>query len=135
MDLPTYHVPFTIPSIGMGLQAMSGIIHAQGDTLRIEYEVKDGLVGLFRSGPKELSLPVARLAGVSFRRSLLRAKLEIRTRSLKDLAGIPGSEAGSILLNINRRDRSMAERLASTVSLRISEYNLSISEDRLSSDL
>lgn len=126
MDFPTYHLPFTIPSIGIGLQAMSGIAHFQKDTLRIEYEVKDAILGIVRSAPREASLTVAQLLQVTMRRKLFGSKLEIQTRSLVDLADIPGSEAGRLVLHVKRGDRSTAERMASTISLRISEHNLSL---------
>ena len=126
MDFPSYHLPFTVPSIGMGLQAMSGIAHFKKDTLRIEYELKDAILGVVKSAPREASLTVAQLLRVTMRRKLFGAKLEIQTRSLAELADIPGSEAGRLVLHVKRRDRNTAERMASTISLRISEHNLSL---------
>lgn len=86
-----------------GLSEVNGIAKFSGAGLVLEFEAK--LFGLISDGVREARLPIADVLDVKFKKGVFRrgAKIEIRTKSLAALAGLP-SEDGKLVLKLKPED-------------------------------
>jgi hypothetical protein len=124
-------LPFSIPGTYQGFAAVAGLATLDGDALVLEFEVKDAVLGLLRSGVEVVRLPVDDLASVSLDQSWLHADLVVRARSMRSVHELPGSRQGQVSLRIARRDRATAEEFTATLLRRIADKR----RERLSSGL
>jgi hypothetical protein len=122
MQLPS--LPFVIPRVFGDLAVARGMARATPAGLTLEFEIKDSLVGLIRSGVREIHIAVEDLDRLDLRKGWFRTTLVVRTRRMAVLDKVPGHQAGSIQLRIAREDRPVAEALVSTMMLSLSEREL-----------
>jgi hypothetical protein len=66
------------------------------------------MIGMPISGMKEIRIPQAEIALIRLRRGWFGAKVDIRLKSMKRLAELPGCDRGQITLQVARRDRDQA---------------------------
>jgi len=122
MEAPS--LPFSIPKVYEGFAKAHGIARITSSGLTLEFEVKDGIVGMIKSGVREVQIPIDDLHLLELRKGWLRTRLFIRTRRMTAVNRIPGNHAGVIELHVAKQDRRLAEALVSLVMLRLSEREL-----------
>ena len=83
-----------------GLGAAEGLIKFDGDSLRLDFEVKDALVGWIKSGVKEAAIPLNEIDSIELKEGWFGTSIVIRTSSLKSTQGIPNSRRGEVRLSI-----------------------------------
>jgi hypothetical protein len=89
-----------------------GLIHDEGDCLCLEYQVEDQVIGLVKSGIKQVRIPLADLASVSLERRWfgLSTYLVIQVTRMQAVKDVPGMEQGRLVLGIARKDREAAAK-------------------------
>ena len=112
-------LPFTISGVYSSLGELEGIARLEEGGLVLEFSVKDAIVGVLKSQPKEAWIAFADLAEATFKRGLFSGKFIIRTRRMSAISDIPGSSQGELRLRCRRKDCGVAVELASQLSLRI----------------
>lgn len=117
-------LPFSIPSLVGGFAVIQGLLCATESSLRLEFEMKDSVIGVLRSGTRERAIAYDELRAVELKTGLFRTRLVIETTRMASLEGIAGSEQGRLELRIRRSDRRAARSLVSTVELIRSERAL-----------
>ena len=117
-------LPFSIPSLVGGFAEIHGLLCATASGLRLEFEMKDSVIGLLRSGTRELAIAYDDLRGLELNTGLFRTRLTIETTRMASLEGIYGSQQGRLELRVRRSDRRAARSLVSTVELIRSERAL-----------
>lgn len=115
---------FSLPNVYEGLGLGTGIATANAEGLRLEFEVKDGFVGVLRSGVRNVSIPMDELYSVNLKQGWFTTKLFVRTRSMATLQSIPGADGAQVELRIARKDRTAARTLVSMLTLTLSELQL-----------
>jgi len=123
-------LPFSIPKLYEGFATAHGIARMTSSGLTLEFEVKDGIVGMIKSGVREVQIAIDDLHVLELRKGWLRTRLFIRTRRMTAVTRIPGNRAGVIELRVAREDRHIAETLVSLLMLKLSEREL----EKLESD-
>ena len=119
-----FSVQFSIHNAYQGLAVVNGVLQTSETDLVVEYETKDAVVGMVKSGIKQVRIPGNELSTVVLKAGWFRTRLFIRTRGMAALAGIPGNEAGQVVLRIARKDRKAAQALASALLLYLSDLQL-----------
>jgi hypothetical protein len=117
-------VPFSIPQAYGGFAECHGVVRCDAEGLRLEFESKDGFLGVLKTPIRDLRIPLTDLQRIEFKPGWFSATLELQSRSLRTWEGVPGAEGSSLALDIARRDREAAAELASVVSLRVCERDL-----------
>ncbi len=107
-------VPFTISSLFAGLGQCHGIIYDEGDSLRFEYQIKDSISGILKSGVKQVSIPVQQIISVELIKGWLGSvrtgvKIVLQGASLDSFKDLPGMNHGKIELSINRANTTLAQ--------------------------
>ena len=124
-------LPFRFPDTLEGLVRSGGVLRAEADGLVLEFQTRDGLFGVIKSGVKKVAIPFDRIDEVRLRSNLFRTELEIRVSSMELAADVPGSKHGTIRLKVPRRYRTEAREMALEASDRVSQCKL----DRLERDI
>ena len=113
-------VPFRIDSIYAGLGACNGLLRDEGEQLCLEFEIKDSVVGLLKSGVKQVRIPMKDLVSVTLvkgwlGRTWLGVKIVIQAAQMTTLKDVPGTTGGRVELSIARKDREAAEEFVASL--------------------
>lgn len=117
-------VPFIIPEINNGFQQAEGLLKVSKDQLELEFEVKDAILGVIKSGVKDAVIPFSDLKSIDFKKGWFTTKIILNGTSMKTFKDLPGSELASCTLKVKRKHRDEAESLISQARLQLSEYKL-----------
>ena len=107
--------PFTIPDPNFGITRAHGIVRWDGNQLGLEFEIRDEIVGVYRSRPRLIEIPRDELVWFRFRHGFFFPKLLFQTEHLATVADVPHAVSGQVSLQVARRDRELAESLAAAV--------------------
>lgn len=125
---------FTTDDAYSGLAKVEGILRAEKNRLILEYQVKDNLIGVIKSSPKELRIPFEELSEVTYKLNWFVSRFRLHISSMKILGEFPVGKDGVISLRIRRKQKEMAKDLLSYINLRLSEIRLD-RLDRLEDDM
>lgn len=117
-------LPFKITKLFSDLAEAHGLITLEGDFLRMEFQTQDAILGVLKSQLKEIEIPVQELNSVIYEKKLFGTKIILRANKLTTLSRVPGHQKGQVVLEISRKDRELAERLSSSLDMKITEMNL-----------
>ena len=100
-------IPFFISDIWQGLVKGHGLVHLQGNVLRLEIQLVDSLTGLIKIKHLVHEAPLSDVASVSMRSYLggLYNVLSVQGTRMDVFAGFPRARGGRCRLRIARRDR------------------------------
>jgi hypothetical protein len=109
-------VPFTVGKLYAGFGECHGLLHDEGDHLCLEFQTKDTVAGIFKSGVKRVRVPLAELASVTLTKGWLGTswcgvKIVLQAAKMETLKDVPGMSQGRVELSIARKDRHAAEKL------------------------
>ena len=124
-------IPVKFPEIYEGFADAEGVLRISSDALTLEYQVKDDLIGVVKSGVSTAVIPFDHIDEVDFRSNFLRTSLNIRVNSIQIVGDVPGAKQGKIILKIPRRYKKEAAEIAHEASIRSSQSKL----DRLEGDV
>ena len=124
------HIQFSFPEVYQGLACGGGIATATTTGLTLEFEVKDGVFGVIRSGVQKVAIPISDLHSVALKQGWFRNRLVIKTRNMTALADVPGNDAGKVALRVARADVRAAQSLVSLLTLSLSERQLAELESK-----
>ncbi len=122
-------VPFKITDINHGLQEAKGLIKTNEEGLELEFEVKDTLVGAFKSGVKTVNVPYGNLKSVILKKGMINSKIILEGISMTAFDELPGVDIATCKLKVKRKDRKEAEQFVSEARLELSEYRLKEMEE------
>lgn len=117
-------LPFSIANVYQGFAEANGIAKASEAGLLLEFQVKDGLMGVLKSRIKEVQIPINEIFSVELQVIWFVTRLIIRTKSMAILSDVPGNKAGQIALWIARKDREVARELVSVLRLTMTQKEL-----------
>ena len=117
MSILSHSVPVELAQTWAGLAENSGLLRLDDDALVLEFESKDGVLELLRSGVQQLRVPLKELEALHWRPGWLGGKLELAVRSMSVIDGIPGAAQGVVTFKIARKHRDRAVGLAANVEL------------------
>ena len=123
-------IPFKTQS-PQGFKEIEGIAKFSTAGIVLEFEAK--ILGLIKTGVKEVRLPLAEILDIKFKKGFLKfaAKIEIRLKSFAKLNELP-SKDGKISLKIPRDDFERASEAVKTLQKYLDEYNQSLPPPQVS---
>jgi len=82
----------------------------------VEYQVKDGVAGVLKSGVRHVRIPLTDLASVPLKKGWLGTRwrgvtIIIQASRMDAFEGMPGASQGRVELSIARKDCDAAEKL------------------------
>lgn len=130
-------VPFSCDAFA-GFGEIQGIARVQPEGLLLQYQTRDAVLGLLRSGMKSALVPAQSLVHARYRAGFLWMfpRIEVRLSDLSAVADIPSTEGGRLVLKVAFGDRADARRLAGLMGGMLAEHRLNHLQselDRMSS--
>lgn len=122
-------VPFIIPEISHGFQEAEGLLKLGKQQFELEFEVKDAILGVIKSGVKDVTIPFSDLKSIEFKKGWFSAKIILEGTSMKVFDDLPGTELATCTLKVKRKHREEAENLISLARMQFSEYKLDQLDD------
>jgi hypothetical protein len=116
-------LPFKITDLYLGFAECNGILKILQNHLLIEYEIKDGIVNLVKSGIKQIKIPLDNVINIEYKKNIFLSKIILSLKTLKGLSDFPLKENNLILI-IPRKYSELAKVYCSTVNLKIAENKL-----------
>ncbi len=102
-----------------------GVVRLEGADLVIQYEkkdwaatvakIRDAFFGAWRSGVKDMIIPLSEVTLARFKRGVFGANLTLQVNDIKLIEGVPPTKLGTIRLNFRRADRDDAANLATAI--------------------
>lgn len=123
-----YILPFKKLEAYGGFAECSGMLIFDGQYLSIEFQTKDSIVGLFKTGVKTFRLAPSNIFKIEYQKGFFSSKLIIMPSSIKLLEEFPAAEDGKIILRISRENASLAAEMYSRIQLSVAEYKLQRAE-------
>ena len=117
-------LPVDIGSHLEGWARSEGILELHSDSLVLNLQSKDTVLGVLKSGVRKVTIPFNIVEEITFKSGLFRCRLEIRLTDLKALSQIPNSKDGRIRLKTSKRDKSNAMEIQSICNLAIADSRL-----------
>lgn len=109
MSLHQLHLPFTINDDNTGLTEVDGMLHPEESDLKIEFQMKDAVLGIVKGKAKSLRIPYKEVGDATFKSSFWGTSLTLHLNSLEVLSKIPFTQGNRIKLRIKRRDREIGQ--------------------------
>jgi hypothetical protein len=107
-------LPFTLWNVFGGFANADGLLRNEGTHLCVEYQVRDGVVGVLKSNVREVRIPLDQIVSATLNRGWLGLnwfgiKLVIQVSHMDWLQDMPDATQGRMNLRIARADRPAAE--------------------------
>lgn len=119
-----YSVAFEIHNFNQAFMEVQGLLSVYEESILLEFERKEEVFGKNKSALKEVRIPYSDLEEMEWKKGFFRSKIILVGKTMRSLNDVPGAEQGRLVMNVKRKDRDDAERVASRVRLRISEERL-----------
>src|SRR5438552_1768666 len=98
MSLLNPSVPITLENSWAGLASNSGLLRLESDSLVLEFETKDHVVQMLKSGVKRVALRLTEVEACRWKPGWFGGKIELSVRSLSALDGVAGASQGRVKL-------------------------------------
>lgn len=121
-----HSIPFSIEGVNSGFTAVYGLAKIEGQSIILEFQSSDAIIGVVKSGLKTVTLPFSAIRKMEFKKGWFTTKITIQTKSMADLKDVPGAKSGSVELSIKKAHRKEAVELNSHFQLEFSEYQLQL---------
>jgi hypothetical protein len=107
-------LPVTLNNVFAGFGDGEGLLHNERTHLCLEYQVKDGILGVLKSEIRELRIPIENVASVTltkgwFGTSWFGVKIVIQADRMEAFQDVPGASHGRLELSISRQNHEAAE--------------------------
>jgi len=122
-------VPVTLQHSWGGFANNSGLLRFEGGTLVLEFETKDGVLEVLKSGVKRVTLPLTEVDACRWKPGWFGGKIELSVRSMSALEGIAGASQGRVMLGVSRKDRDKALGLVANVELALAHRVVRAAEE------
>lgn len=117
-------VPIWIPEAYGGMAECHGALRLVSDGLQLEFQARDGFLGLLKGGVKEASIPWPGVVDLKLQAGWFKTRLRLVVKSVRSLDGVPGAVGSQVVLGVERKHRGLARQLAFAANLRLCEQQI-----------
>lgn len=108
-------IPFTLGNLYAGFGKCEGLLREEDGHLCMEFQIKDNIAGLLKTGVQQVRIPLRDLISVTLTKGWLGncwlgVKIVLQAARMEVLEQMPGASQGRIELSIARKDRNAAEQ-------------------------
>ena len=124
-----YHLPFRVPNVYKGLAKTEGIAHFSKDLMALEFETKDKIVGIIKSGPKKIAVAPKDIHSIDLKRGLGKVRLLLHSVNMNTFSSVPGYEGTALTLIFPSRCRDDLKLIVSEIKVRLADNDIRRAED------
>ncbi|MBL4580861.1 MAG: 2TM domain-containing protein [Gammaproteobacteria bacterium] len=100
-----------------GLLESDGLISFADDTLKIEYQTSDSVLGVFKTSVKEIEIALGDIRQARMERKMFGSELVLQGSSLRIFRNLPGSKGGNLRIKISRQSQLAAQNLVDAITV------------------
>lgn len=104
-----------------GFAESSGILSLRENHIIIQFETKDALFGLIKSGLKKVAIPLKHIEELAYKKSIFGNRVSIKVDDLSYLEDLPERSNNKVVLLIDRKNIDRAIDLIRAIRLDMSE--------------
>jgi len=119
--MKSYSIPVKLKDSFEGFAESKGLLSIAKDTLVIQFQTKDAILGMVKSDLKEVCIPINNVIELGYKKSLFGNKLSVKVDDLKILREFPESDNNELILSIARNDIDQAIDLVRSIKMDLSE--------------
>jgi len=99
-----------------GLLESEGLISFTDNTLKIEYQTTDSVLGIFKTSVKEIEVSVGDIRQARIERKMFGSELVLQGGSLRTFRNLPGCTGGNLRIKVSRQSQLAAQNLVDGIS-------------------
>ncbi|PCI77354.1 MAG: hypothetical protein COB20_08370 [SAR86 cluster bacterium] len=99
-----------------GLLESDGLISFADDTLKVEYQTTDSVLGVFKTSVKEIEIALGDIRRARMERKMFGSELVLQGSSLRIFRNLPGSKGGNLRIKISRQSQLAAQNLVDEIT-------------------
>ena len=108
-------VPFMLERLYGGFGQCDGLLRDEGDHLALEFQIKDALAGILKTGVRQARIPTAELVSVTLTKgwlgnTWLGVSINLQAARMETFKDLPGATQGRLELRVARKDVAAAEQ-------------------------
>ncbi len=122
-------VPFSVDNVYEGFAEIDGLIRIDNEKLILEYQTKDAIFGVVKSGVKNISLKYSDILMIEFKKGFFSSKITITTSNFIADKIFPKSQSNELVLVVKKKHKEPAMQIVSLVNMRNAESRLNDAEN------
>jgi len=115
LNVDDENVAFTVGD-SSGLLESEGLISLIDDTLRVEYQTADSVLGLLKTSLKEVEISVSEIRQARIERKMFGSELVLLGTSMRIFRNLPGATGGNFRIKVSRQSQLAAQNLVDGIS-------------------
>lgn len=119
--MQSFSIPIKLADSFEGFAESQGLLSIKDESILIQFQTKDAILGVVKSDLTEVKIPLANLVELSYKKSLFGNKLILKVDDLSLIARLPETENNEVALSIARKDIDEAIDFVRTIR---STFNL-----------
>ena len=120
----TSPLPFYNDELNSGFMKLEGLLRLEKDKITIEFQKKDSIMEVIKSGVQMVEIFLCDLEVVEFRKKLFGGRLILYAKRATVFEHFPGTDLTTRVLKVQRKRRDHAASVASNINLILSEQKL-----------
>lgn len=117
----SFSIPVKLADSFEGFAESKGLLLLKDESILIQYQTKDAILGVVKSGLTEVKIPLSHLVELSYKKSLFGNKLILKVDDLRIIAKLPECDNNEVSLSIARKDIDEAIDFVRAIKLDMSE--------------
>ena len=93
-----------------------GLLSLIDDTLKIEYQTTDSVLGIFKTSVKEVEGSVEDIRQARIERKMFSSELVLQGGSLRTFRNLPGCIGGNLRIKVSRQSQLAAQNLVDEIA-------------------
>ena len=118
-----HSVPFKISHIYEGLAESDGLLSFSNSVLKIQFQVKDSIIGIVKGKVKEIKLPISKIHKIEFIKKFWANKILITINDLQYQFDFPTKNSSEISLSIDKKNIEEAKVFVANVNYEMVNSN------------
>ena len=110
-------VPFKSQNVFHGFAETEGFLSIDNANLKLEFQTSDNILGLLKSGVREVRVPLDKIEEISFRKRWRGCSLVISVTEMHGASDVPNYRQGEFSLSIAKGHIQAASDLVSAIQL------------------
>jgi hypothetical protein len=100
----SFSIPIKLADSFEGLAESKGLLSIKDESILIQFQTKDAVLGVVKSDLTEVKIPLANLVELSYKKRIFGNKLILKIDDLRIIAKLPESDNNEVVLSIARKD-------------------------------
>ncbi len=104
-----------------GFAILVGMMTLSEQSLSVEYEIRDTMIGVIKSKPKKIEFKFNEIVSCIYEKTWFKSNFKLRTNVFLSSKGFLNSTGNELVFKIKKEDAELAKEFVSAVNFRIAD--------------